>query len=822
MKRIFFIPSILIFCISSRAQNNFSSFGRASNTSSYSDIPSQSNLNSFVQADFNEDGINDVAVIGRADGLSVDNITVFTGHCDDYLEDVTAKFDCSLFAEANNLVVGDYNNDTHLDIIVAGSGPVSIYSGDGNGGFTFATSFTIPSGSFTIEWYELASADFDHDTKLDLAINVTDAFLNSRETYFLNGNGNFTFTNMGIIDPNFNGALLHALDVNADGFVDLVQYASLILINNAGTFNLPMINASTMYVQGLKEVHYGNTDADAYIEFYAISDTIFVCGELNYNTPAQPLIYRIPATRTLSFAMGDFDYDGIKNDFAFSYDTLYSNVGFSQLGIFKTTKMTSGYGKLMAIDMNGNGSSLLLGNINPFASIERLNYFRCSSYFRFTKGFNFPAGNFVTAVVSADFDRDGFDDIAAVSKTSYDLNLYYGGPCSFKEYKKFNVNAQSISMGTGFINNDTFPDIVLGNVLDNNLYVYLNDGFGNFPSVQTFAGGQKIEELQVADLNNDGFDDVISLSKNPSNVGVHLATGTGSLGAANISLGTAGGITVSGGALIVKDYNDDGFLDVCNSHVSAAGYGYSILYGDGTGNLPPGNRITAVGDNNLFTYPTNLNADGYTDLVYQNFTASEFRSICADTSGQWTTPHCAGSPVSVTAGSIAGADFNNDAMEDFVLTWPGAGNYIATVIHRSSGSTLTAETLQVGNTPVAPAIGDINGDGKPDIIIGNQASNDITVYINNMQSGTVSIDRIEDETSFSISPNPASQSITINRNINEASDLLIYNYLGELMKEKRLFMNEEKINISDLESGVYFCVLIDKGKRGTRRMIVIE
>ncbi|MBK6399905.1 MAG: hypothetical protein IPF75_17030 [Bacteroidetes bacterium] len=42
----------------------------------------------------------------------------------------------------------------------------------------------------------------------------------------------------------------------------------------------------------MKEVYYENTDADAFIEYYTINDTILFYGELNYNVSAQPLIYR--------------------------------------------------------------------------------------------------------------------------------------------------------------------------------------------------------------------------------------------------------------------------------------------------------------------------------------------------------------------------------------------------------------------------------------------------------------------------------------------------------------------------------------------------
>lgn len=52
----------------------------------------------------------------------------------------------------------------------------------------------------------------------------------------LNGSGNFSFGVPNVLDINFHGSHLHSIDVNGDGFNDLVGSASMILLNNAGTF----------------------------------------------------------------------------------------------------------------------------------------------------------------------------------------------------------------------------------------------------------------------------------------------------------------------------------------------------------------------------------------------------------------------------------------------------------------------------------------------------------------------------------------------------------------------------------------------------------
>ena len=78
--------------------------------------------------------------------------------------------------------------------------------------------------------------------------------------------------------------------------------------------------------------------------------------------------------------------------------------------------------------------------------------------------------------------------------------------------------------------------------------------------------------------------------------------------------------------------------------------------------------------------------------------------------------------------------------------------------------------------------------------------------------------------SFSLYPNPTSQNITIEFHINSSGTFSIYNLLGEKQQEINLdpYTTKKNISLTNLASGLYFCVVRDADGNRVQQKLVVE
>ncbi len=289
----------------------------------------------------------------------------------------------------------------------------------------------------------------------------------------------------------------------------------------------------------------------------------------------------------------------------------------------------------------------------------------------------------VEAVAIADLNGDHKPDILVTNANSSTVGVLLGnGDGTFQPavvYSSGGMYPRSVAVAD--VNGDGKPDLLVANECndpncDGTVGVLLGNGNGTFQAVVTYNSGGSPESVAVADVNGDGKPDLVVASQcytcSPirGQVSVLLGNGDGAFKSA-VSYKSGGYPCTS---VVVADINGDGKLDLLAAN--AGDHTVGVLLGKGDGTFQ-----TAV------TY-----ASGTTPNLAQ------FESVAVtDADGSETAGNNA------TSGGTVG-----------LLVGNGDGTFQAAVNYPSGGYTLRGV-----------AVGDVNGDGRPDLLLADECdSND--------------------------------------------------------------------------------------------------
>jgi hypothetical protein len=308
------------------------------------------------------------------------------------------------------------------------------------------------------------------------------------------------------------------------------------------------------------------------------------------------------------------------------------------------------------------------------------------------------------SIALGDVNGDGKADVVTGNRASKSVSLLMNdGHGALERPINYSLARQPWDVALADLNGDGSRDIATGN--PNTVSILLNDGEGTFGAVHEYPAGRSTWAFAVADLSGDGRPDIATANRRRNSTSVLVNQGDGSFGAPVDYRTAPGPATVA-----VGDVNGDGKADLISGNGSTDDGGrqvesVSILLGRGDGTLRPRRDYRLGKDLNeedvLFFIRTvriaDVNADRKPDLVTAN-----------------------------TAGSDLGMGVDSTwLMTVFVNGGKGTFrrhfNYgIRSLFH-----------LGFGRGPEAIALGDVNGDGRTDVVEGGQTrSNDVSLFIN--------------------------------------------------------------------------------------------
>ena len=342
-------------------------------------------------------------------------------------------------------------------------------------------------------------------------------------------------------------------------------------------------------------------------------------------------------------------------------------------------------------------------------------------------GLHFIGKNYGAAV--ADYNKDGFDDIFAISQSGPCRLYRNNGDGTFTdvaaEVGVAYVGTPNVA-GWADVNNDGFLDLFIGNREENNvLYVGSENGtFSNNTFLSGLLTGGKVKALLFADINLDGRIDIYLARLLAENI-LYLNMGNGQF----VNFTNASGAKdsqISMGAIFL-DYDNDGDPDLYLTHDANQP---NILYqNDGNGyftDVSSGSGAN-IGTNGMGVDFADINQDGWLDIYVTNLYGNSLLLNNGNPTGEGVTfteiaDHAGVDDIGMGWG-CAFLDVDNDGWADIYAANDSYFAPIPNVLYRNNQN-LTFSIIE--NTPLIslePGYGiatlDFNNDGKMDIYLAN-------------------------------------------------------------------------------------------------------
>jgi hypothetical protein len=294
-------------------------------------------------------------------------------------------------------------------------------------------------------------------------------------------------------------------------------------------------------------------------------------------------------------------------------------------------------------------------------------------------------------------------------------------------------------VATADLNGDGFQDVIAANFTDGTLSIFLGVGDGTFDIPTTLAVGAGPVWVVTGNFHQNSTTDpstnvdMIVANQKANSLSVLLGNGNGTFQSPS-SIAT--GNTPS--SIAVADFNGDGISDLAVVNQDDNTIGIYLGNGDGTFKaptlIPTGSKPTSI-----VAAAFDSSSNAITDLAVTNSADNTLSTFIGDGKGGFSKG--ATYATGVAPLYVASADLNGDQILDLVVADSGT---VAT----STNSVINSVSLFVGNgdgtfgTTVAPrfdfpagmnptsiAIADFNEDGVPDMAVTAQGDNSLAVLI---------------------------------------------------------------------------------------------
>ena len=493
----------------------------------------------------------------------------------------------------------------------------------------------------------------------------------------------------------------------------------------------------------------------------------------------------------------------------------------------------------------------------------------------FTPQTDFISGVRPLHVAIGDLDGDGKPDIAAVNFNSNTVSVFRntGGtgsvtPTSFGDKVDFTTGTEPYSVAIADMDGDGKADMVVTNNVSNTVSVFHNTAtrgvidINSFCRRKDFATGVNPISVAIADMDNDGKADIITANFYSNSISVIRNISPIGGVAFDPRIDLPSGVRPYG--LAVGDIDGDGKIDIASTN--NIDNNVAIFRNTTTGGVMSSSSFAPRVNFTTGTQPVSvaigdIDGDGKPEVMVANMIdrmVSVFHNVSAPGSIDATSLEPKVDFVTgVLPYNIAIGDMDGDGKADMVVSNYGnsrAGTQAVSVFRNTSArgainsSSFAAKIDKaVCGNPRYVAVGDMDGDDKPDMVVASLSTNAILVIKNSPLTGAsgrhsagaiVKEDNKENKKivcselkcELAVMPNPNSGVFAIKGNVgtadNEKVTVQITDMLGRSVYNEKVvahngsFNQQIDLNRGAVASGIYILNLQANAASKSFRMVI--